>query len=70
MPMAWLALMEVVGDDGPVIGATIRVKGSPNVAEDHQTKNAMALVNKDAAIYVKDADAPNELLQKAINQEK
>lgn len=30
---------------------------SPNVAEDHQTKNAMALVNKQAAIMLKDADA-------------
>ena len=39
---------------------------SPNVAEDHQTKNAMALVNKDAALYVKDADAPDTLLQLAI----
>ena len=28
---------------------------SPNVAEDHQTKNALALVNKQAAIYVKDS---------------
>ncbi len=30
---------------------------SPNVAEDHQTHNAMAIVNKDAAIMVRDADA-------------
>ncbi|MBQ2429509.1 MAG: UDP-N-acetylglucosamine--N-acetylmuramyl-(pentapeptide) pyrophosphoryl-undecaprenol N-acetylglucosamine transferase, partial [Alistipes sp.] len=30
---------------------------SPNVAEDHQTKNAMALVEKDAALMVRDADA-------------
>ena len=40
---------------------------SPNVAEDHQTKNAMALVNKDAAIYVKDCEAPGILIDKAIN---
>lgn len=39
---------------------------SPNVAEDHQTKNALALVNKDAAIFVKDADANDLLLGKAI----
>ena len=39
---------------------------SPNVAEDHQTKNALALVNKNAALYVKDADAQNLLLDKAI----
>ena len=50
-----------------LIGKPVILVPSPNVAEDHQTKNAMALVNKDAAIYVKDADAPNELLQKAIN---
>ena len=37
------------------------------MAEDHQTKNAMALVNKDAAIYVKDADAPEVLLKKAVD---
>lgn len=35
---------------------------SPNVAEDHQTKNAMALVNNNAAILVKDIDAHNTLI--------
>ena len=39
---------------------------SPNVAEDHQTKNALALVNKNAALYVKDADAKSLLIDKAI----
>lgn len=39
---------------------------SPNVAEDHQTKNALALVNKNAALYVKDANAQDLLLDKAI----
>ena len=39
---------------------------SPNVAEDHQTKNALALVNKDAAIYVKDAEAREKLLPTAL----
>ncbi|MDG2330255.1 MAG: undecaprenyldiphospho-muramoylpentapeptide beta-N-acetylglucosaminyltransferase [Flavobacteriales bacterium] len=34
---------------------------SPNVAEDHQTKNAMALVNKKAAILIKDTDAVEQL---------
>ena len=34
---------------------------SPNVAEDHQTKNAMALVNHHAAILVKDVDAKEKL---------
>ena len=39
---------------------------SPNVAEDHQTHNAMALVNKDAALIVKDAEAPEKLLPAAL----
>ena len=39
---------------------------SPNVAEDHQTKNALALVNKNAALYVKDSEAKDMLLEKAI----
>ena len=39
---------------------------SPNVAEDHQTQNALALVNKNAALYVKDADANEKLLDTAI----
>ena len=39
---------------------------SPNVAEDHQTHNAMALVRKDAALIVKDAEAPEKLLETAV----
>lgn len=35
---------------------------SPNVAEDHQTKNALALANRDAAIMVTDAEAPEKLV--------
>ena len=45
--------------------ATIFVP-SPNVAEDHQTHNAMALVRKDAALLVKDSDAVDELLSTAL----
>lgn len=40
---------------------------SPNVAEDHQTKNALALVQKEAALYVPDAEARRTLLPLAIN---
>lgn len=40
---------------------------SPNVAEDHQTHNAMALVSKDAAILVKDAEAREKLVTEAVN---
>ena len=44
--------------------ATIFVP-SPNVAEDHQTHNAMALVRKDAGMIVKDIEAPEKLLSTA-----
>jgi UDP-N-acetylglucosamine--N-acetylmuramyl-(pentapeptide) pyrophosphoryl-undecaprenol N-acetylglucosamine transferase len=47
-------------------GASVFVP-SPNVAEDHQTKNAMALVNKDAAILVKDVEANEKMIQEALN---
>jgi UDP-N-acetylglucosamine--N-acetylmuramyl-(pentapeptide) pyrophosphoryl-undecaprenol N-acetylglucosamine transferase len=39
---------------------------SPNVAEDHQTKNAMALVEKDAAMMVTDKDAREKLVDEAL----
>ena len=39
---------------------------SPNVAEDHQTHNAMTLVNKGAALIVKDCEAEEKLLGTAI----
>ena len=38
---------------------------SPNVTEDHQTHNAMALVNKDAALIVKDSEAEEKLMETA-----
>ena len=40
---------------------------SPNVAEDHQTHNAMALVRKDAAVLVKDSEANNLLIPTALD---
>lgn len=49
-----------------LIGKPVILVPSPNVAEDHQTKNALALVNVDAALYVKDAEAPSQLLELAI----
>ncbi|EGQ14345.1 UDP-N-acetylglucosamine--N-acetylmuramyl-(pentapeptide) pyrophosphoryl-undecaprenol N-acetylglucosamine transferase [Prevotella dentalis DSM 3688] len=49
-----------------LIGKPVILVPSPNVAEDHQTKNAMALVSRDAAVYVKDADAPDMLLSTAL----
>ena len=50
-----------------LIGKPVILVPSPNVAEDHQTKNALALADRDAALYVKDADAPATLLQLAID---
>src|SRR5574344_2502511 len=50
-----------------LIGKPVILVPSPNVAEENQKKNAMALVNKDAAIYVKDCEAPGILIDKAIN---
>lgn len=50
-----------------LIGKPVILVPSPNVAEDHQTKNALALVNKDAALYVKDADAPQQVVKLAID---
>ena len=49
-----------------LLGKPVILVPSPNVAEDHQTKNALALVQKDAALYVKDADAPQQLLDTAL----
>jgi len=50
-----------------LIGKPVILVPSPNVAEDHQTKNALALSTKDAAIYVKDSEAPSTLLELAVS---
>ena len=49
-----------------LIGKPVILVPSPNVAEDHQTKNAMALVDKGAALYVKDVDAPAQVVELAV----
>ena len=49
-----------------LLGKPVILVPSPNVAEDHQTKNAMALVNREAALYMSDADAPQRLLPLAV----
>lgn len=46
--------------------ATIFVP-SPNVTEDHQRHNAMALVNKGAALMIEDAEAPEKLMKEAVS---
>ena len=50
-----------------LIGKPVILVPSPNVAEDHQTKNAMALVTVDAALYVKDSEASKILISLAID---
>lgn len=50
-----------------LLGKPVILVPSPNVAEDHQTKNALALVQKNAALYVPDAEARRSLLPLAIN---
>ena len=49
-----------------LIGKAVILVPSPNVAEDHQTKNAMALVNRGAALFVKDAEAQEKLIPLAL----
>jgi UDP-N-acetylglucosamine--N-acetylmuramyl-(pentapeptide) pyrophosphoryl-undecaprenol N-acetylglucosamine transferase len=56
-----LSIAELAQVQKPVI-----LVPSPNVAEDHQTKNAMALVERQAALLVKDVDSRNELVFAAI----
>jgi UDP-N-acetylglucosamine--N-acetylmuramyl-(pentapeptide) pyrophosphoryl-undecaprenol N-acetylglucosamine transferase len=48
-----------------LVGKPVILVPSPNVSEDHQTKNAMALVKNHAAILVKDMDAKTNLLERA-----
>ncbi|GHT59658.1 hypothetical protein AGMMS50239_06800 [Bacteroidia bacterium] len=50
-----------------MIGKPVILVPSPNVAEDHQTKNAMALVKKEAAILVPDEDALQSLIPLALD---
>ncbi len=49
-----------------LLGMPVILVPSPNVAEDHQTKNAMALVRKNAAICIKDSEAVDSLVRTAI----
>jgi len=69
MDLAYAAADVVVSRAGAIaiselciIGKPVVLVPSPFVAEDHQTKNAMALVSKEAALLVKDTDAGKELI--------
>jgi UDP-N-acetylglucosamine--N-acetylmuramyl-(pentapeptide) pyrophosphoryl-undecaprenol N-acetylglucosamine transferase len=73
MDMAYAAADMVISRAGAIaiselclVGKPVILIPSPNVAEDHQTKNAMALVNKGAALMVKDADCVTQGLPMAL----
>ena len=73
MDLAYAAADVVISRAGALSISEICLTGkplilvpSPNVAEDHQTKNAMALVEKNAAVLVKNADAPAKIMSKAF----
>ena len=53
-----------------LLGKPVILVPSPNVAEDHQTQNALALVRRDAALYVKDVEAKEQLVELAIEMVK
>lgn len=68
MDLAYAAADVIISRAGAIsiseltlVGKPVILIPSPNVAEDHQTKNAMALVNKGAAILLKDIEARAEL---------
>ena len=74
MDMAYMAADLVISRAGAssiselcLLGKPSILVPSPNVSEDHQTHNAMALVNTNAALIVKDAEAEEKLIPMAIN---
>lgn len=50
-----------------LVGKPVILVPSPNVAEDHQTRNALALSERDAAILIRDAEAGEKLVEEAIS---
>ena len=69
MDMAYTAADIVISRAGAIaiselclVGKPVVLIPSPNVAEDHQTKNALALVDRGAAVMVRDADCDNQTL--------
>ncbi|MCD4834337.1 MAG: undecaprenyldiphospho-muramoylpentapeptide beta-N-acetylglucosaminyltransferase [Bacteroidales bacterium] len=73
MDMAYAAADVIISRAGAgtiselcLVGKPVILVPSPNVAEDHQTKNAMALVNKNAAIMIKDMEAREKLVDAVL----
>jgi len=50
-----------------IIGKPVILVPSPNVAEDHQTKNALSLVSKNAALMIKDAESVDKMGNELMN---
>jgi UDP-N-acetylglucosamine--N-acetylmuramyl-(pentapeptide) pyrophosphoryl-undecaprenol N-acetylglucosamine transferase len=74
MPQAYALANVVISRAGAssiselcLLGKASVLVPSPNVAEDHQTHNAMALVRRDAAILVKDIDALSDMVPTALD---
>lgn len=73
MDMAYAAADLVISRAGAgtiselaLLGKSVILVPSPNVSEDHQTQNAMALVKNDAAVMIRDVDAPALLVETAL----
>lgn len=73
MDMAYAAADVIISRAGAgtiselcLVGKPVILVPSPNVAEDHQTKNAMALVNKNAALMIKDIEAREKLIDSVL----
>lgn len=49
-----------------LVGKPVILVPSPNVAEDHQTKNALALVSKNAAVHISDPEAEEQMIPAAL----
>ena len=74
MDMAYAAADVVISRAGAIaiselciVGKPVVLVPSPNVAEDHQTKNALALVDKGAAVMVRDIDCDNQCLPQVLD---
>jgi UDP-N-acetylglucosamine--N-acetylmuramyl-(pentapeptide) pyrophosphoryl-undecaprenol N-acetylglucosamine transferase len=73
MDLAYAAADIVISRSGAIAVSELCIAGkpcilvpSPNVAEDHQTKNAMSLVSKDAAVIITDKEASSTLVDEAL----
>jgi UDP-N-acetylglucosamine--N-acetylmuramyl-(pentapeptide) pyrophosphoryl-undecaprenol N-acetylglucosamine transferase len=73
MDMAYMAADVIIARAGAITISELCLVGkpsilvpSPNVAEDHQTKNAKALSSQSAAIYIPDKEAPERMIPEAL----